>query len=113
MWKRGHKKFLGSFKDRVYRFDCPLSKIGISPELSIHFMNGILPIEGNYSLYNMKKKLFYPNAAFRKYHDFKYFFTVFELLYISTLTNHISIDRIFSWLFIIMKNSIVHDVWIY
>ena len=97
----------------MYRFDGPLSKIGISPELIIHFMNGIHPIEGNYSLYNMEKKPFYPNSNFRKYHDFRYFFTVFELLNISILTNHISIDRIFSWLFIIMKNSIVHDVWIY
>ena len=94
----------------MYQFDGPLSKIGISRELSIYFMNGIHPIEGNYSLYNKKKKLFYPNLNFRKYHDFKHFFTVFELLNISTLTNHISIDRIFSSLFINIKNSIVHCV---
>ena len=55
-------------------------------------MNGIHPIERNYSLYNMKKKQFYPNLNFRIYHDFKHFFTVFELLNISTLTNNISID---------------------
>ena len=94
----------------MYRFDGPLSKIEISPELSIHFMNEIHPIEGNYSLYNMKTNYL---SNFRKYNDFKQFFTVFKLINISTLTNHISIDRIFSWLFINMKNSIVHDVRIY
>ena len=97
----------------MYWFDGPLSKIGISPELSIHFMNGIHPIEGNYSLYNIKKHVLSKFEFLKIYHDFKHFFTVFELLNISTFTNHISIDRIFSWLFIIMKNSIVHDVWIY
>ena len=70
----GHKKVLRyrSIKDRVYWFDGPLSKIGISPQLSIYFMNGIHQIEGNYSLDNM----FYPNSNFRKYHVFKHFFTV-------------------------------------
>ena len=52
-WRRGgHIKFWG----RVYQFDSALSKIGISPELSIHFMDGIHQIEGNYSLNNMRKK---------------------------------------------------------
>ena len=36
-------------------------------------------IEGNHSLYNMKKKLFYLNSNFRKYHVFKQFFTVLNL----------------------------------
>ena len=58
----------------MYRFDSPLSKIGISPELSIHFMNGIHQIEGHYSLYNMKKKMFYPNLNFRKISGFLTFF---------------------------------------
>ena len=53
----------------MYRFDSTLSKIGISPELSIHFMNGIHPIEGNYSLYNLKKTLFYQNLNSRKYNN--------------------------------------------
>ena len=38
---------------------------------------------------------------------------IFELPNLPTLTNYISIDRVFSWLFINMNNSIFHDVWIY
>ena len=38
---------------------------------------------------------------------------MFDLPNLPTLTNYISIDRVFSWLFINMNNSIVYDVWIY
>ena len=37
-------------KDRVYRFGCPHSKIGIFPELSIHLMNAIHQIKAKYLL---------------------------------------------------------------
>ena len=39
---------LDHFKDRVCRFDALLSKVGISPELSIHFMKVIHQIYSQY-----------------------------------------------------------------
>ena len=46
-------------KDRVFQFGGPCSKIGISPELNIHFMNALHHIDGNHLLYNMKANIIF------------------------------------------------------
>ena len=51
-------------KDRVCRFCGILRKIGIVQELNAHFWNAIHQIEGNYLLYNMNRKILYPNLNF-------------------------------------------------
>ena len=56
-----------------------LSTFGISAELNIHFMNAIHLFEENYQLYNVKYEILYPKSNFRKYHNFRHFFTIIFL----------------------------------
>ena len=51
-------------KDRVFRFCGTLRKNGISQELSVHFLNAIHQIEGNYLLYDMKEILLLSTSNF-------------------------------------------------
>ena len=53
-------------KDRVCRFCGTLRKIGISQELSVHFLNAIHQTEGNHLLYDMKEKNIFSNFEFLK-----------------------------------------------
>ena len=49
------------FTDIVQHFGGPLTEIGISPQLSVHFWNAIYQIGGSFLPFDMKENILYPN----------------------------------------------------
>ena len=62
----------------MYWFGGPLSKLGISAELNIQFVDAVHQIEGNYQLYNMKHEISFSKSIVRKYHILDIFSQLFE-----------------------------------